>query len=115
MKALEPKLKNRIQVSVEDNRHLRAPADFADAIEHAGYGRARAQGALGRELVDEAVRQRIGEGNPQFQKIDAGFFEREREIDGPRQTRVARADVGDERFFVPGPESSETLVDSIWH
>ena len=63
VKLVEPELEDRIQVGVEDNRHLGAAADLADAIENSRRGGAGYQGTLGGQLVYHAVRQRIGKGN----------------------------------------------------
>ena len=84
MERLESKLENRVQVSVEDNWDLRAPADLADAIEDAGDRRAGFERALGGELIDQAICQGIGKRNAELNDVDASFFESEREVDGPR-------------------------------
>jgi len=115
MERLESKLENRVQVSVEDNRDLRTPADLADAIEDAGNRRAGLERALGGELIDQAICQGIGKRNAELKDVDASFFESEREVDRARQIRIAGADVGDEGFFVSRRERGETLIDSIWH
>src|SRR6476619_4388800 len=81
MKALEPKLENRIEVSVKDNWHLRFRADLPDALENAGNGGTRCERALRGQLVHDAVRERIGKGKTELQQIDARFFESEGEID----------------------------------
>ena len=115
MKTLEPELENGVQVGVEDDRDLGARPDLADTIEHAGDSGARFQGALRSQLIDEAVGERIGKRDAELENVGAGFFQRQREIDGARKIGVAGADIGDEGFLIPGPEGDETLVDSVWH
>jgi hypothetical protein len=112
---IDSKLENRVQVGVENDWDLRSPANLPDAIENARHGRAGRERALTGELIDHAIRQRIGERNPELENVDPGFFESEREVDSAGQAGVARADVGDECLFIPVPERGETLVDSIWH
>src|SRR2546423_8713921 len=115
MKPIEPELKDRIQISVKDDRDLRSPPDLPDAIEYAGHSGAGFESALGGQLIHQAIGQRIGERHAQLENVDTGFFERESDIDSAGQAGIAGADIGDERFFIPLPKRGETLVDSIWH
>jgi len=113
MKTFESELEDRIQVGVEDDRDLGARPDLADAIEDARNSGARFQGALGRQLIDEAVGERIGKWNSELEDVGAGFFQRESEIDGTGEIGIAGADVDDECFLISGSERFETLIDSI--
>jgi hypothetical protein len=88
---------------------------LANAIEDAGNRRPGFQRALGGELIDETVRERVGERNAEFENVDTGILQCEREIDRARQIGIARTDIRDECFFVLLPKGCETLVDSIWH
>src|SRR5437763_9025365 len=115
MEPIESELKDRVQVGVEDDRDLRATTDLANAIENAANRRAAFERTLGRELVHQTIREGIGERDPEFENVDAGVFQDERELNRSRQIGIARADVGDERLFVLLSERNETLVDSIWH
>src|SRR5256885_11600891 len=115
MESIESELKDRVQISVEDDRHLRATTDLPNAIENAANRGAAFERALGRELVHQTIRERIGEWDTELENVDAGVFQCERKLNRSRQIGIARADEGDERLFVLLPERNKTLVDSIWH
>ena len=115
METLKTELENRVHVGIKDDRHLRTGADLANAIEHSRNGDAGFQGTLSGELIDQAVGQRVGKWDSQFDDICAGLFESQSEVNRSRKIRIAGADVSDECFFVASPQSRETLVDSIWH
>src|SRR5205807_9621081 len=57
MKSLEPEVKDRVQVGVEDDRYLRDAADLPDAIENALDRGAPFERALGGKLVHDAIRE----------------------------------------------------------
>src|SRR6476646_7190987 len=67
MELFEAELEYRVQVSVENNRNLRALANLSDAFENAGDRRPGFESALGSELVHKAVGQRIRKGNAQLE------------------------------------------------
>src|SRR5947207_16013761 len=99
MEPIESELKDRVQIGVEDDRHLRATTDLANAIENAIDSRAGFERALGRELVHKTIRERIGERDTELENVDAGVFQCERKLNRSRQIGIAGADVGDERLF----------------
>src|SRR3954451_22790090 len=71
MKSLKSELEDWVQVSIENNRDLRLQGNLADAIEtprNRGTGLKR---AVGGELIDQPVSQRIRERHPEFEKVDA--------------------------------------------
>ena len=84
---------NEIEVNVKDDGDLRFLADGGHGLENfAGRG-SRGQAALGRQLVDQSVGQRIAERNAQFQNIHARAVKGQGQLAGRLQVWVPRANV----------------------
>src|ERR1700682_5188460 len=115
MKFSESKLKYWIQVSVENDRDLRLLANLPYAFEHAAARRSGGESALRGELIDDSISERIGERQTKLENIRAGFFEREGKIDCPVETRIARADVGNETFALFAAQPGKAIVDLVGH
>ena len=62
-------------------------------------GGAGFQSALGGELVDQSVGERIAERHAEFEHVHADFVEGQRQLARGVQVRIARADIDDEAFF----------------
>jgi hypothetical protein len=102
-----------IEVGEEDEGDLGVLAEFANHVEDALGGGAGAEGAVGGELVDDAVGEGIGEGETEFDDVGTSFFEGEDDVDGSVEGRVACTDVGDEGAFAVSVELLEAGVDSV--
>jgi len=80
MKFVGAKLKNRIEITVENDWNLRLAADLADAIENAAHSRAGGKRALRRQLIHNPVGERIGKRQSKLEQIGAGFFKRQPQL-----------------------------------
>ena len=89
---------HQVEINVEDDGDLRLLADGGDGFQHFGRGRAGFQPALGGQLIDQAVRQRIAERNAQLQDINADAIEGQRQLAGGFEVGVAGADIDNEAF-----------------
>jgi hypothetical protein len=65
------------------------------------------------ELIHEAIRQWIAEGNAEFENIHPSPIEREREIVRGRKVRIAGADVNDKALFSVALEALKPFADPI--
>src|SRR4051812_43784390 len=81
VKLFESKLKDWIQIRVENDRNLRLFANLPDTIKNALDGRPGFECPLCGELIHQAVGQWIGERNAELKNVHAGFFQGESEID----------------------------------
>src|SRR5882672_848030 len=115
MKFVGAKLKNRIEIAVENDWNLRVPANLANAIENASHGRAGGKRALRRQLIHNSVGKRIGKRQSKFEQIGASFFQSKPKINSALQSRIPCADVGDEALAFFLPQTRETVVDPVVH
>src|ERR1039458_7063617 len=69
--------------------------------------------ALGRELVDQTIRQRVAERHAQLEHIDAKLIERQRQLPRGFQVRITRADIDDKPFLVLVAQPRETFDNAI--
>ena len=90
---------DQVEINVEHDGNLRLLADGGHGFQDFGRRGAGFQAALGRELIDQAIRQRIAERHAQFQHIHAELIERQRQLSRGVEVRIARADVNDEPFW----------------
>ena len=90
-------------------------AELADQLQHAVGGHAGLERALRRHLVDDAIGQRIGKRQPEFDDVRAesgeGFHDLERFV----EIRITGGDVGDEGFLVAGAELLESGGEAVGH
>src|SRR4051794_3330295 len=70
MKSLESELEDWVQVSVENNRHLGLSANLSNAIQKPRDRCTGLKRALGGELIDQSVSQRIQERHAELEKVD---------------------------------------------
>ena len=70
------------------------------------------QGALRRELVGQAVGERIREGNAKFEYVRPALYNGQTGREGRFKVRVTRAQVGDERRAVLGAGAGEGFPDA---
>jgi len=104
-----------IEVGVENNRDLRAPANFADASQHTVHRRAALKRALRRQLIDNAIRQRIGKWNAQLQQVGSRFLQDKRDFNGPGKIWITRANVWNEGGTIFVAALSKKTFDSFRH
>src|SRR5260370_37441083 len=115
MKFIGAELKDRVEITVENNWNLQFQANLADAIENAADGSAGRERSLRRELIDDSIGERIGEWQSELNQIGASFFQCKREIDRSFQIRIARANVPDKFLTLLGAEAREALIDPVVH
>ena len=84
-----------------------------DGFQDLGGRGAGFQAALGGELIDQAVGQRIAERHAQFEHIHAGLIEGQRELAGGFEVRIARADVNDKALLALLLEPGKPFDDAI--
>lgn len=98
----------RIDARAEDEVGIHQQADWdgrmllADRRQHLKAlrrGHSRGEGAQGRALDGRAVRQRVGERDPQFKGISAAFDQRIDNFQRLLRSRIAKGDKGDEGAF----------------
>ena len=75
--------------------------------------RARFQTALGRQLIDKAVGQRIAERHAQFKYVNTNFIELQGQPPGHFEAGVARPDIDDKPFLPVLFQPGKPLLDSI--
>ena len=99
----------RIDARAEDEVGIHQQADWdgrmllADRRQHLKAlrrGHSRGEGAQGRALDGRAVRQRVGERDPQFKGIGAAFDQRIDNFQRLLRSRIAKGDKGDEGAFL---------------
>ena len=66
----------QVVVNIEHNRNLRLATNFSHRLQHPRRRRPRFQTALGGQLIDNSIGQRIAERNTDFEHINAEFVER---------------------------------------
>src|SRR5256885_3775319 len=115
MKLVSAELKDRVQIAVKHDRDLRFLSDLANTIEHAANCCARGERALGRKLVYDSIRERVGERQSKLEQIGSGFFQRKGKIDRALQVWIAGANVGNETLALFRAEPRKTLVDPVVH
>ena len=94
---------------------MRFLSDLAHAIEYAVDRCARGECPLRGQLIDNSIRERIGERESKLDQVRAGFFESKDKIDSPLQVWIAGANVGDEALALFGAQLPEAIVDSVFH
>ena len=104
---------DQVEVDVEDDGDLRFPADGGDGLQDLRRRGAGFQAALGGELVDQAIGQRIAERHAQFQHIHAELVERQRQLARGFEVRIARADVNDEALLALAVQPGESFHNAI--
>ena len=104
---------DEIEVDIEDDRDLRLAADGRDGFQDLGRGGARLQPALGRKLVDQAIRQRIAERDAQFEHIYADLVKCQRQLARGLQVRIACADVHDKPLLSLAPKPGKSFYDAV--
>ena len=106
-----------VEINVEDNRDFRLAPDFSDGRQELRRRGAALQAALGGELVHEAVRQRVAEGDAKLEDVHTRAVEGERELARGLEMGVTRADVNDEGLLgvllEPG-EAGGDAVHAVW-
>ena len=77
----------------------------------AAQRRAASKRAFGRLLNDRPIGDRIGKWHAQLNDIGPGLFQPQDELLGFRQAWIARHEIRNERFLLPGPEAAECPVE----
>src|SRR5207249_11611769 len=94
MKFINAESENRIQIRVEHNRDLGGTPNLGHTIEHAARSCPGLQRALRRQLVDNAICQRIRKWQAELEQIRAVSLQRQCDLNGPGKIWIARANVG---------------------
>src|SRR5947207_14304108 len=102
MKFINAESENRIQIRVEHNRDLGGRRNLEHTIEHAARSCPGLQRALRRQLVDNAICQRIRKWQAELEQIRAVFLQRQSDLNVPCKQWIVRANAGHEGgpFFV---------------
>src|SRR5678816_1965043 len=109
---LEPVVKQRVVIAHDEHRNLRRLSNLRPEPENVPQGRPRSESTLCRPLDYRAISNRVGKGNTDFDDVCAGAVERENELRGGFQVRVAGRDERNEGLSIGGPELLELVVDS---
>ena len=72
MKLIRAELKDRIEITVKHDWDLRFLSDLAHAIEYAVDRCARGECPLRGQLIDNSIRERIGERESKLDQVRAG-------------------------------------------
>ena len=107
--AVEAEREQQVVIAVEDDRLVRAGAHRAEHVEQAVVGHAAFEGALGRELVGQAVGERVGEGHAHFEHVGAVLRQGQQHGLGRLDVGVAGADVAHEGRAAFGFAAGERL------
>ena len=106
---------NGIEVSEEHDGDFGMLAEILHQLEGVLCRGAGIEGTLSSALDDGAVGEGVGEGNSEFDDINTGGIKGAQDFRGLFETRVSRADLGDEGGFTVSMELGEGGVDSIGH
>src|SRR5256885_7454986 len=115
MKFLRVELEDRIEITVENDWDLGLASDLADAIEDATHSGAGGKSALRRQLIHNSIGERIRKRQSELEHIGAGFFQRHRKFGGALQSRITRANVGNEALALFLAQAREAIVDPVVH
>ena len=107
--AVEAEREQQVIIAIEHDRLVRAGAHGAEHVEQAVVGHAAFEGALGRELVGQAVGERVGEGHAHFEHVGAVLRQGEEHGLGRLDVGVAGADVAHEGRAAFGFAAGERL------
>ena len=104
-----------VEVGVEDDGGFVRFPEIADEVEDLDGGGAGFEGTVGGELVDDAVSERVGKGEAEFDDVGAGVGEGFDDLEGARHVGVSGGDVGDKGFLPLGLEAGKCGVDAVAH
>jgi len=105
---------NRVVVGEENERDVAfLVAQPFDEFQYAGQGGARFEGSLATELVDNAVGQRIGKGNAEFDQVGTSFCQGGDQSGGGVEVGIAGYEIGDEGFSLLFFEAGKEFVDPV--
>lgn len=85
-------------------------ADGRQHLEALGRRDAGGEGAQRRALDGRAIRQRIGEGDAQLQRVRAGFDQGVDNLQRQRRVRIAQRHERDEGAFLAAFQTREQLL-----
>jgi hypothetical protein len=89
------------------------PLNSAHAIEHAPHRGSGGEGAAGGGLNRRAIGEGIGKRHAEFHHVRAGAFEREHQLHGRFEARIAARQVGDEAGAAFGLQAREAGIDAV--
>ena len=104
---------DEIEIDVEHDRDLGVPPDGRHRFQHPGRGSAGIQAALGGQLVDQAIRQRIAERHAQLQHVHAGAVKGQRQLARRLQIRIPRADIDHNLFPAVALQPGKSFLNAI--
>lgn len=106
---------NGVQIGEQHDGSLMRFAKAADQLNGVGGGHTGLERALGSHLVDDAIGERIGKRQAEFDDIGPGICQGFDDFQRGFKIRITRGDVGDEGFLVGFTELGEGGVDAVGH
>ena len=107
--AVEAEGEQQVIIAIEHDRLIGAGAHRPEHVEQAVVGHAAFEGALGCELVREAIGERVGEGHAHFEDIGTVLRQGKKDGLGRLDVGVAGADVAHEGRAAFGFAAGERL------
>jgi hypothetical protein len=106
---------NRVQVGEQHQGNLRHRPDAPDQFQHAMHVSPGFQSPSGGHLIHDAIGQRIGKGQAEFDHVHATGFERFHVLQGFVQRGIARTDICHKCLAARLPQRGESSVQTGSH